>query len=178
MKTFIVSLLGLLVLVAGAASAEPGFSVGASAGYAKIEDSDSGFSFDASDTGYKLFGAYTFASNFGIEGGYIDFGAPSDNILGQTGEIDASGWNLYGVGTIPLSESFDIFAKAGMISWDADSRVDGVFVGSDDGNDLALGIGARLNAGRSLGIRSEFDWFDISDADSVWMLSVGVEFRF
>ena len=178
MKNLVITSLVLFIFAAGNAVADPGFSLGASVGYTKVEDSDPDFAFDASDTGYKVFGAYTFNNNFGIEGGYIDFGAPSDDILGLTGKIDARGWNLYGVGNLPLSQSFDLFAKAGVVSWDADSFVNGLPVDTDDGTDLALGIGARLNVGSSLGIRTEFDWFDISDADQVWMVSLGVEFRF
>jgi hypothetical protein len=107
-------------------------------------DSDQGFSLDASDTGYKLFGRYMFNNGFGIEGGYIDFGKPDDDFLGQTAQIDAEAWSLYGVGALGLSDNFDLFAKAGFISWEADSLLNGVPVGFDDGEDLALGIGAKL----------------------------------
>jgi OOP family OmpA-OmpF porin len=167
-----------LIILAGTASADDGFSLGASYGYVNIEDSDQDFSFDATDTGYKLFASYTFRNGFGIEGGYIDFGKPDDDILGQIARIDADGWNLYGVGNLGLSDSFDLFAKAGVVSWEADSLIDGVQVGADDGEDLALGIGARFNSGGALGLRAEFEWFDIDDADAVWMASVGIEFRF
>jgi len=166
-----------LTLLAGAASADEGLALGASYGYAKIDDSDSGLSFDGSDSGYKLFANYTFANGFGIEGGYVDFGSPDDNILGQVASIDASGWNLYGVGTLGLSDGFDLFAKAGVVSWEADSVLNGIRIDKDDGNDLALGIGAKFGSG-SLGLRTEFEWFDISDADAVWMASIGLEFRF
>ncbi|MCG8604452.1 hypothetical protein MJD09_05555, partial [bacterium] len=109
---------------------------------------------------------------------YLDFGKPNDEILGQVAAIDARAGNLYGVGTLGLSESFDLFAKAGVISWEAESSVAGIPVATDDGEDLALGIGAKFNAGSALGLRAEFEWFDIDDADSVWMASVGFEFRF
>jgi len=165
-----------LVFAAGIASAE-GLALGASYGYANIDDSEDGFSFDASDTGYKLFGNYTFRNGFGIEGGYIDFGEPDDDILGQSAAIDASGWNLYGVGTLGLSDGFDLFAKAGVVSWEADSKLNGIRIDRDSGEDLALGIGARFGSG-TLALRTEFEWFDISDADAVWMASVGLEFRF
>jgi hypothetical protein len=166
-----------LIFLAGASSADDGLALGASYGYAKIDDSASGLSFDGSDSGYKLFGSYTFRNGFGVEGGYIDFGAPDDDILGDVASIDATGWNLYGVGTLGLSDRFDLFAKAGVVSWEADSKLNGVSVGEDDGEDLALGIGAKLGGG-SLGFRAEFEWFDIDDADAVWMASVGFEFRF
>ena len=166
-----------LIFLVSNASAD-GLSVGASYGYANIEDSDQSFSFDAADSGYKLFGRYMFNSGFGIEGNYIDFGKPDDNILGQIARIDAEAWTLYGVGSLGLSDTFDLFAKAGVVSWEADSLIDGVRVGVDDGEDLALGIGSKLNFSESLGLRTEFEWFDIDDADAVWMASVGLEFRF
>lgn len=167
----------LLSLFATAAAAE-GLSLGASYGFANIKDSEQGFSLDASDTGYKLFGRYMFSNGFGIEGGYIDFGNPDDDFLGQTAQIDAEAWNLYGVGTLGLSESFDLFAKAGFISWEADSFLNGVPVGFDDGEDLALGIGAKFGSESGLGLRAEFEWFDVDEADAVWMASLGLEFRF
>lgn len=98
--------------------------------------------------------------------------------LARPQKIDAEAWSLYGVGALGLSDSFDLFAKAGVVSWEADSLIDGVLVGADDGEDLALGIGARFNSGGALGLRAEFEWFDIDDADAVWMASVGIEFRF
>jgi OOP family OmpA-OmpF porin len=165
------------VLLAGPAAAE-GLSLGASYGFANIEDSDQGFSLDASDTGYKLFGRYMFNNGFGIEGGYIDFGKPDDDFLGQTAQIDAEAWSLYGVGALGLSDNFDLFAKAGFISWEADSLLNGVPVGFDDGEDLALGIGAKLGSESGLGLRAEFEWFDVDEADAVWMASLGLEFRF
>jgi OOP family OmpA-OmpF porin len=119
-----------------------------------------------------------FNNGFGIEGNYIDFGKPDDNILGQIARIDAEAWTLYGVGSLGLSDTFDLFAKAGVVSWEADSLIDGVRVGVDDGEDLALGIGAKLNFSESLGLRTEFEWFDIDDADAVWMASIGLELRF
>ncbi|MDX1403732.1 MAG: outer membrane beta-barrel protein [Woeseiaceae bacterium] len=155
-----------------------GLSLGASYGFANIDDSEAGFSLDASDTGYKLFGRYMFRNGFGIEGGYIDFGNPDDDFLGQTAQIDAEAWNLYGVGTLGLSENFDLFAKAGFISWEADSFLNGIPVGTDDGEDLALGIGAKFGSESGLGFRAEFEWFDVDDVDAVWMASVGLEFRF
>jgi OOP family OmpA-OmpF porin len=173
-----VALLGLVTLGTSAAFADEGLAIGASVGYVNIEDSEPGFDFDASDTGYKLFANYEFANHLAIEGGYVDFGKPEDVVLGLPGEIDASGWNLYGVGNLPLSGGVDLFAKAGIVGWEADSIIDGIRVDTEDGTDLALGFGARWKAGNAFGIRAEVDWFDIDEADSVWMASVGFELRF
>lgn len=178
MKKLTVALLGLTLSLTANVYADEGLTFGASVGYVNIENDDPGFNFDATDTGYKFFASYTASSYLGIEGGYIDFGSPEDIIGGFPGEIDASGWNLYGVGNVPLAGGVDLFAKAGIIAWEADSIIDGILVDTDDGTDLALGLGARWNSEGSFGLRAEIDWFDIDEADSVWMASVGFELRF
>jgi OOP family OmpA-OmpF porin len=177
MKLFKPLVIGLAVLITGPAFAE-GLSLGASVGYVNVEDSEPGFDFDANDTGWKAFAAYEFSNHLAIEGGYIDFGKPEDDFFGSRGTLDASGWNLYGVGNLPLSGGVDLFAKAGIVSWNADSIIDGVLVDTEDGNDLALGFGARWRLGERFGLRAEADWFDIDEADSVWMASVGFELNF
>lgn len=168
----------LATLATTSVLAEDGFSFGASIGYASIEDSDQGFDFDAQDTGYKFFARYTFANYLGFEGGYVDFGEPRNSFSGSTGVIDAQGWSLHAVGALPVGDSVEIFGKVGVISWDADSIVDDLLVGADDGDDLALGLGASWNADGAVGIRAEFDWYDIPQADNVWMASVGLVVRF
>ena len=86
-------------------------------------------------------------------------------------------YDIFAVGTIPATENFDIFGKAGVIFWDAD--ISGVGVSdSDDGTDLALGFGGKYKVNDRFGIRGEWEWFDIDDSDTVWMLSIGGEFRF
>jgi len=177
MKKITFTLLGFSLLATASAFAD-GLSVGASVGYVNVEDNDPGFDFEANDTGYKLFASYEFSNHLAIEGGYIDFGKPEDDVLGLRGVIDAEGWNLYGVGNLPLSDSVDLFAKAGIVSWEADSIIDGMLIDTDDGNDLALGFGARWGVNENLGVRAEADWFDIDEADSVWMASIGFELRF
>jgi opacity protein-like surface antigen len=178
MKKLTCAVLAAMLISAGSAYADDGFSVGASIGYANIENDDPAFDFDANDTGYKFFANYSFANYLGFEGAYIDFGEPSDDVLGLPGTIDAEGYTLYAVGRLPLADSVGLFGKAGVISWDADSIVDGALVGADDGDDLALGFGASWNANGTLGLRAEYEWFDIPDADNVWMASLGFVLRF
>lgn len=167
-----------LIFMVGSASADDGLSLGATYSYANIKDSDQDFSFDAADTGYKFFGSYMFNNGLGIEGGYINFGEPHDDLSGEVARIDAEAWSLYGVGALGLSDRFDLFAKAGVISWEANSLIDGIPVGVDDSEDLALGIGARWNSDGAFRLRAEFEWFDVDSVDAVWMASVGFEIRF
>jgi len=145
--------------------------------------------FDEDDTGYKIFAGYSFGF-LGIEAGYIDFGAPNDSQtfdLGELGQITAgieaevTGFTIEAVGTLPLGP-VDVFAKVGMISYDADVDVvltdgettEAVSVG-DDGEELAYGVGATLNLGQ-FGIRAEYQLFDIGD--DVDLLSLSAVLRF
>jgi OOP family OmpA-OmpF porin len=177
MKKLSIVLTACVAMAATTVHADPGFSIGASAGYVTIADDESTVEFDGNDVGYKFFGTYMFNNYFGLEGGYVDFGAPDTDIPGSNLSIEASGWNGYLVANLPLGNTFDLFAKAGAVKWDSDSFIDGITVGSDDGSDLALSGGARLNIG-SLGIRAEIDWYDIADTDKAWMASIGLDFRF
>ena len=176
-KAFAGSLL-LGSLVAAPAFAETGFSAGASLGYSTLEIEDSGLSAEFDDVGYKIFGNWMFTDNFGIEGGWVDFGNLSTNIGGTDAEIDADGFDLFVVGALPVSETFDLYAKVGMLSWDAEASISGFGQGSDSGEDLAYGLGGRLKAASGFGIRAEWEMFDIEDTDSAWMLSVGFDYLF
>ena len=162
------------------AGSDSGFYVGGSVGQASvgdIEDPTGGgdISFDGDDTGYKLFVGYNFGVipllDLGIEGGYIDLGNPDDGGL----EVKADGYTLAGlvggrIGPVGL------FAKLGMINWDADLS-DGIDSAGDDGTDPLYGIGARLNFG-SLEVRAEYEYFDIDTASDVDFLSLGAAWNF
>jgi hypothetical protein len=39
-------------------------------------------------------------------------------------------------------------------------------------------MGASWNANQAIGVRAEFEWFDIPQADNVWMASIGLTVRF
>ena len=178
MKRVVAGTVLLAALAASPAFAEQGFEAGASVGYSKIEFSDQGVSFNFDDIGYKIFAGYMFTDNFGLEGGWVDFGNPSKNIQGLNAKIEADGFDLFAVGGLPVSDTIDLFAKAGVISWDAKATIEGLGSDSTDGNDLALGFGGRFKTGTGWGIRAEYEWFDIEDTDSVWMLSVGFDYTF
>ena len=179
MKKVIIAAATVMAFMTTAAYAE-GFSVGASIGSSKIavDDSSAGLDFDATDLGWKVFGKYMFNDNWGVEVGYIDLGTPGDNVLGVPIDIGADGIDAFFIGSSPLSDSFDLFGKAGAIAWDAEISAPGVPSISDDGTDLALGVGGAWRTSDTFSILGEFEWFDIADADSVWMFSLGIEIGF
>ena len=135
--------------------------------------------FDEEDFGWKLMAGYNFdfaVITLGVEADYVDFGAPSGDVLGSQIEVDANGFVGFGTVGFDLGP-VGVFAKLGVISWDASFSVDGFDAGSDDGTDPAYGVGVKFGLG-SLEIRGEYEIYDIEDSDDVAMLSVGLVWRF
>lgn len=162
----------LFALLASAAFAispamadDAGFYVGAGIGDFSVEVDG----FDGSDTGYKVFGGYQFMRFFAVELEYIDGGTVEDGGL----EIDVSGFNLSAMGILPVGERFSLFAKLGMIAWDADAPG----IGSDSGEDLSWGIGGGYAFTDQFGMRLEYQGFEIEDADGD-MISLGASWQF
>lgn len=178
MKKLMTAFVGLVAFAASPAFADKGFSAGASVGYSNVSFEEDGASIDLTGTGYKIFGTYMFNDYFGIEGGWLNLGDPSDTVAGFDVELDADAFDVFAVGALPVSDSFDLFAKAGMLAWDASISIDGFGEDSDSGEDLALGFGGRFTGASGFGLRAEYEWFDLADADSVWMISLGFEYAF
>ena len=163
----ILSLIAASVLAATPAVAQDtGFYVGAGIGDFGIDVGG----FDGSDVGYKVFGGYRFIDYLALEVEYLDGGTVEDRGF----EIDVSGFNLSAVGILPLGERFDIFAKLGMIFWDADTNG----FGSDSGEDFSWGVGGGFRFTDQFGMQLEYQGFEIEDTDTVDMISLGASWQF
>jgi opacity protein-like surface antigen len=172
----------LLVLATGPViAADNGIYLGASAGQSGVnyEESFQGqdFEFDASSTGFKGIVGWRFIDWLAVEANYVDLGSGDDNVAGERIESDVSGLSLAAVGFLPVGP-VDLFARVGVIDWEADLSAPGLGVeASDDGTDLAYGVGAQFRVW-SLSLRAEYERFDISDADTVDLVSLGVTWTF
>ena len=178
----------LLSLLVGptAAIADSGPYIGVGAGGATLEsDFGSGTppipgipaSLDEDDTALKLFAGYTFdlpMIDLSVEAGYVDFGEPEIDILGNELSINTTGFTLWGIAALDAG-LVDLYAKAGYIAWDVDAEILGVS-DSADGSDLGYGLGAAFGLG-PVEVRGEYEVYDLDEFD-VAMLSVGVLFRF
>ena len=169
-----------LVMFVGAPLAHAGIYFGASVGDANVSQEDGGFDFSSSDTAYKAFVGWSFFKFFGIEASYLDLGTQEDEVTpGTDVSVDATAWDAFVVGQLPLGKHFELFAKAGIVVWDTSTSISGITGdSSDDGNDPAYGAGLKFKFGHFFGIRAEYERFDIEDTDKVDMASVGAEFRF
>jgi len=135
--------------------------------------------FDEEDFGWKAMIGYDFdfaVITLGVEADYVDFGAPSGNVAGSQFEVDVNGFAGFGTAGIDLGP-VGVFAKYGVISWDASLSIDGFDAGSEDGTDPAYGVGAKFGLG-SVEVRGEYEIYDIEDSEDIAMLSVGFVWRF
>ena len=180
--------LALTAAMAAQADVQPGFYAGASIGTTKLSDDgfDSvGIDADDSDTGFKLFGGYSFNNNFAVELSYFDLGEVrggfSDPFFGDFNfDVGVSGLNASAVGRLPVSDTFSLFGKLGVASYDLDAHVsgDGFGSGSDSQSetDMTYGVGAALSVGQ-WELRAEFEAINVDNGDAN-MISVGAMYRF
>jgi len=178
----------VVMFAAGPAAAKNGFYVGGSFGQTTLKINDleldlESFDYKADTTSYKIIVGYRLMGFFAVEGNYVDFGTLKDSFDAGSEpvrlETDLSGFDICAMGMLPLG-IIDIFAKAGLVSWDADiQEAVGQIIdyGSDSGTDLVFGLGAQVRF-KGLAVRGEFEYFDIADADSVYLISLGATFTF
>jgi hypothetical protein len=160
-----------------ALAADNGIYLGASVGQSSVQYDDSSLDFDASATGYKAIAGWRFLDWLAVEGNYVDLGSGDDTVLGEKVKSDVNGVSLSAVGFLPVGP-VDLFARVGAINWNADLEAPGLGIrGSDDGTDFTYGVGAQFRVW-SLSFRGEYERFDISDADTVDLISIGVTWTF
>ena len=145
-----------------------------------------GVSCEDTDTSFKVFGGVKVNHSFAFEASYVDLGQliATDNIVAFTAE--ATGLNFSVVGLIPVSDSVDIFGKAGIMFWDLKLALSGAFNDSisEDGEDFTFGFGANFDVNETFAIRAEFEKFkDIgkestTGESSATLISLGAVFHF
>ena len=146
------------------------------------------------DTGYKVFGGYQINQNFAVEGGYFDLGkfgytantTPAGSI---SGDMRVRGLNLDLVGTLPVSERFSVFGRAGINyaqTKDNFSSTGAVRVinpnPSERGANYKLGVGLQYAITDALSVRGELERYRVKDGvgnrGHIDMASVGLIYRF
>ncbi|WP_455221317.1 outer membrane beta-barrel protein [Kaarinaea lacus] len=156
--------------VTAAAHADNGFYLGGSVGNASLSTTpSSGIDVNSDDTGYKVFGGFKFTI-VSVEASYVDFGKVEN--LNQS--VSLTGYDLFGLLNLGIGP-IDLFGKLGVFSWDAD-LTSGTSI-NKDGTDPVYGVGAGITLG-SFSVRAEYEYFDVSDLDSVSMISLGAAYIF
>ena len=142
------------------ATERPGFYLGAGAGQSFVDEAG----YDDEDTAFSAFGGYQFNQWFGLEAGYADLGDLEPDVAGQS--LEASSVYFTAVGTLPFTDKFSGYAKAGFQRWDLDTSIPGLAgTGDDSGTDPTYGVGLQYRFTDAFALRGEYSRFEIEDVD-------------
>ncbi|MBC7708747.1 MAG: OmpA family protein [Rhizobacter sp.] len=149
---------------------------------------------DNHDTAYKLFGGYQFNRNFALEAGYFNLGkfgfSANTTPLGTfNGQVKIQGFNLDLVGTLPVSERFSVFARAGAQAAKTGATYGGsqptsIFNPSPSRREVnyKAGLGLQYEVTPSFLVRAEVERYRITDnigkKANADMVSVSLVFPF
>jgi len=174
-------------LLSGATAAYaqlPDAYIGAGVSQARIDNIfDSGRDFDLNNTAWKAFVGIRLIPFFGVEANYMDLGSESHrfgfNDFNNRAHVDAHAFSAFAVGFVPLPLPFvDIFGKAGAARWTLDGHDNSsLFALDDHGTDFAWGGGAQAHFG-ALGLRLEYEQFNVRNTDGVKAVSFDVSWHF
>lgn len=159
--------------------------------------------FDASDAAFKAFAGYRILDWLAVEGGWYYLGEPDDTTATPDQstrvetEIELKGWNADVVAFWRFHDQWEAFGKIGVFFWEIDWQSNDPvsssgsqigppnliavpsFVEDDEsGEDLKGGLGIHYLHDENLALRGEFEYFDVDDTDSVWLLSFSAIWRF
>jgi OOP family OmpA-OmpF porin len=149
---------------------------------------------DSIDAGYKLFGGYQFNRYLALEGGYFNLGEFNFTSTTQpagtfNGSLEAHGINIDLVGTLPITEKFSAFGRAGVTyaqTKDAFNGTGAVHVFSPTAKErdtnFKVGAGLQYAFNDNWAMRLEAERYRINDAvghtGDIDLLSVGLVYRF
>ena len=136
------------------AMADPGGYIGGAYGREKMKDSD----FKDDINAKKIYLGGKFNDYIGIEASVDDYGKVKNNIY----TADIKGKTLSLVGYLPLTKSFELFAKGGQLWWDADVAVLNVLDKSYSGTEPVYGAGMQFNFNPTLSMRLEYQRYKIN----------------
>lgn len=185
MKFPIISLFAFITSAAftSTAIAEPYVGIGIGTAEYKVDLGADG-DFEDNGTATKLYGGYAFNKYFAVEASVYNFAEASIGALetnpGSGNFVSAAasmkGVGAYAVGMYPVSKKVNLLVKLGMLSWDADIRVDNT-TRTNDGTDAAYALAASYAFTKEFLATVEWETFD-SDNPELSMLSLGFRFNF
>jgi len=178
---------------------DSGWYLGASAGQSKAKDAcpdqiPVGLSCDDTSGAYSVFGGYQVNKYLGAEFGYTYLGEIKVSAPGISETDKAWGFELLGVGTIPINPQFEVYGKAGVFFWDYEADCTGASCPlsslSETGTDFTYALGAKFNFTRNVGVRVQYQRYkdigvdttiggvSVNAKSDVDVISVGVVFKF
>jgi OmpA-OmpF porin, OOP family len=180
-----------------AAVPETGFYAGIGLGRSQARNSCGGLggigfvgSCDDKDTTWNLTGGYQINRNIAVELGYVDLGkwtaAGTVGGAGVNASADGKGWELLGVGMLPVYQNISVYAKAGLFRWDVDAigRAGGTLAASSDhGTDFTYGLGGQYGFNRNMAAVLEWQRYNEVGGSSIGnanvnVMRVGLRYKF
>ncbi len=140
---------------------------------------DTTFNYSVDEVGFKVVTGYRASDYLAFEAGYLNFGRFSDTVGSTDVDLNPYALGLWAVGTLPLFERFELFARAGWGFWEAAIKTrEGNVSEADrrDGSDFAYGIGAGVRLGEAFALRLEYDALAIENTDGASLISLGAYF--
>ena len=153
----------------------PAWYVGIGIGQSKAKGacdgvSGPGITCDDTDTAGKILGGYQFSKNFALELGYADLGQAKATFSGSgSATIGTKGFELTGIGMLPIGDRFSVLARAGLFHWNVDAKDGSGLVGSASasGTDLTFGFGVKFDFTKDFAIRGEWQRYkDVGDVNT------------
>lgn len=147
-----------------------------------IESGSEDFDADDDDNVFKGFVGYEFNRYFATEAFYSDLGRVrlEGNDIAST-DLESQAYGVSLVGKLPITQWFELFAKAGMAKWETD--VDGNLgsastdLKDNDGVDPVYGAGAQFNFNPLL-VRAEYERYDFDSDYQVDAFTASVGWQF
>ena len=163
-------------LIASTAQANQNVYFGGSLGQSFVETEVKdieGDDFKLNENGfaYKIFAGARLSSQFALEGGYRSMGTVQSKVSDIEFESQMTGYDLHAIGMLNLV-LFDLYAKAGVLFWDRQIEFFDIEE-SESGSNFSWGFGATVKLG-TLGVRAEWERFELENYDRLSMLSVGL----
>jgi len=188
-KSFLALAAASALLLSSAVSAQ-GF-IGIGAGTSRVAVDCAGLTTcDKTDTGYKLYGGFTFANQFAAELVYFDWGKArgTGTIIGLgtgSGEAKATGFGIGAAYYIPLGTNWTGALRLGVAEnegkttlSDATGSVTDKFRSTQPY--YGLGIGYKLTPNLAIMGEADFSRVKYTDSDKadVQLLSIGIRYSF
>lgn len=149
-----------------------------------------GWTLDENDTTMAFGGGIHLTENLSVEAGYADLGEVTlstngpltETVWGSRYTVDgsisanATGYFFGMRGTAPLNDSFNVYGRAGVYSWESDGTVSGAVTidGSTgttkiaDGNDFYFGFGAEFALSDTTAVTAGWDSYGLDyEGDNV-----------
>ncbi len=172
----------LLSLLVGPMSAQAGgFYVGASIGQAELSEDFDGFVIDENSTAYRVVAGWSVNDYFALEGGYHNFGAFEQDIdingVVSRVSLSADGFTLGATGSVPVSEQFSLFGRAGWFFWDGDAEINNVSQATPEDTNLYLGVGIRYAVSDRFRVTGDWTRYELESANSN-VISIGIQYGF